>query len=91
MKEMNELGDELSRYQSKVNQLQMDLVNQKSKTDEKHKIVLKFAQDVYKIVQTKDDKAYKHGLMQLNQNYVMSEAAYTEGETGRKKDVEHIE
>jgi len=27
--------------------------------------------------------------MQLNQNYVMSEAAYTE--TGKKKDVEHIE
>lgn len=27
--------------------------------------------------------------MQLNQNYVMSEAAYTE--TGRKKDVEQIE
>ena len=27
--------------------------------------------------------------MQLNQNYVMSEAAYTE--SGKKKDIEHIE
>lgn len=64
-------------------------MKQKAKTDEKYKIILKFAQDVYKIVQTKDDKAYKHGLMQLNQNYVMSEAAYTE--SGKKKDIEHIE
>ena len=69
--------------------LQLDLMKQKAKTDEKYKIILKFAQDVYKIVQTKDDKAYKHGLMQLNQNYVMSEAAYTE--SGKKKDIEHIE
>ena len=65
------------------------MIKQKQKTDEKYKIILKFAQDVYKIVQTKDDKAYKHGLMQLNQNYVMSEAAYTE--SGKKKDIEHIE
>ena len=50
---------------------------------------MKFAQDVYKIIQTKDDKVYKHGLMQLNQNYVMSEAAYTE--SGKKKDIEPIE
>ena len=41
-------------------------MKQKGKTEEKYKIILKFAQDVYKIVQTKDDKAYKHGLMQLN-------------------------
>ena len=67
----------------------MDFVKQQQTTEEKHKIVLKFAQDVYKIVQTRDDKAYQRGLMQLNQNYVMSEAAYTE--TGKKKDVEQIE
>lgn len=65
------------------------MIIQKQKTEEKYKIILKFAQDVYKIVQTKDDKQYKHGLMQLNQNYVMSEAAYTE--SGKKKDIEKIE
>ena len=64
-------------------------MNQKTKTEERYKIILKFAQDVYKIVQTKDDKAYRQGLMQLNQNYVMSEAAYTDN--GKKKDVEKIE
>lgn len=86
---MNEIGIELTKQQSKINQLQFDLLNQKHKTDEKYKIILKFAQDVYKIVQTKDDKQYKQGLMQLNQNYVMSEAAYTE--SGKRKDVEKIE
>jgi hypothetical protein len=30
--------------------LQLDLMKQKQKTDEKYKIILKFAQDVYKIV-----------------------------------------
>ena len=67
----------------------MDFVKQQQTTEDKYKIVLKFAQDVYKIVQTRDDKAYQRGLMQLNQNYVMSEAAYPE--TGKKKDVEQIE
>lgn len=86
---VNEIGIELTKQQSKINQLQFDLLNQKHKTDEKYKIILKFAQDVYKIVQTKDDKQYKQGLMQLNQNYVMSEAAYTE--SGKRKDVEKIE
>lgn len=41
----------------------MDFVKQQQTTEEKHKIVLKFAQDVYKIVQTRDDKAYQRGLM----------------------------
>ena len=89
MKDMNDLGEKKTKKTSKLNQLQLDLIAQKQKTDEKYKIILKFAQDVYKIVQTKDDKAYKHGIMQLNQNYVMSETAYTE--SGKKKDVEQIE
>ena len=40
-------------------------------------------------MQTQDDKAYKHGIMQLNQNYVMSDAAYTD--STKKKEVEQIE
>lgn len=66
MKDMNDLGEKKTKKTSKLNQLQLDLIAQKQKTDEKYKIILKFAQDVYKIVQTKDDKAYKHGIMQLN-------------------------
>jgi len=48
---------------SKIAQLQLELMQQSILTEDKYKIILKFAQDVYKIVQTKDDKAYKHGLM----------------------------
>ena len=40
-------------------------------------------------MQTQDDKAYKTGIMQLNQNYVMSDTAYND--TKKKKEVEHIE
>ena len=43
---------------------------------------------MYKIVQTRNDKDYKTGLMHLNQNYVMSDAAYTE--SGKKQDLEEI-
>jgi len=89
MKMMNDFGEELTRNQAKIIYLVQDIKEQKSKTKEKYKIIIKFAQDVYKIVQTKKDEAYKHGLMTLNQNYVMSDAAYTE--LGKKKDIEHIE
>ena len=33
---------------------------------------MKFALDVHKIVQTKDDKAYANGVMKLNQEYVVA-------------------
>lgn len=89
VKKMNDKGEKLTKYKAKIAQLQVDFMEQRRTTEDKYKIVLKFAQDVYKIVQTRDDKAYQRGLMQLNQNYVMSEAAYTE--TGKKKDVEQIE
>ena len=39
-------------------------------------------------MQTRNDKDYKTGLMHLNQNYVMSDAAYTE--SGKKQDLEEI-
>jgi hypothetical protein len=72
MQKMNILGEELSKKQSKINQLNSDVTNQKDNTNEKEKTILKFAQDVHKIVQTKDEKAYVTGIMKLNQDYVMS-------------------
>ena len=59
VKEVDELSIKLLKYRSKISQLQLDLIQQKQKTDEKYKVVLKFCQDVYKIVQQKDPKAYK--------------------------------
>ena len=50
IQEVDDLGTKLTKKQSKINQLQLDLLNQKQKTEEKYKIILKFAQDVYKIV-----------------------------------------
>jgi len=44
---------------------------------------------VHKIVQTKDEKAYVTGVMKLNQDYVMSQAAYQD--LGKKKDPEALE
>lgn len=55
----------------------------------KKAIILKFAQDVHKIVSTKDDKAYVSGIMKLNQDYVMSQSAYLGND--KKKDPEVIE
>lgn len=52
---------------------------------------MKFAQDVHKIVQTKDEKAYVTGVMKLNQDYVMSQAAYQEALGKGKKDPEVLE
>lgn len=50
MKEMNDLGEQLVFATVFCFNLQADLMKQKAKTDEKYKIILKFAQDVYKIV-----------------------------------------
>jgi len=50
----------------------VDFNAQKELTQEKEKTVLKFAQDVHKVVQTKDEKSYVTGVMKLNQDYVMS-------------------
>lgn len=43
MKDMNELGEQLTKSQSKYDRLWLDLVQQKQKTEEKYKIILKFA------------------------------------------------
>ena len=44
---------------------------------------------MHKIVQTKDEKSYVTGVMKLNQDYVMSQAAYQD--LGKKKDPEALE
>jgi TolA-binding protein len=68
------------------------LTTQRSATAEQEKTILKFAQDVHKIVQTKDEKAYVTGVMKLNQDYVMSQVAYQEAMgKGGKKDPEALE
>ncbi len=87
---MNQLGEELAKKQSKINQLNLDLNSQREATAEQEKTILKFAQDVHKIVQTKDEKAYVVGVMKLNQDYVMSQAAYQDLGKG-KKDPEALE
>jgi hypothetical protein len=46
--------------------LNTDLASQKGATAEEEKTILKFASDVHKIVQSKDEKAYVTGMMKLN-------------------------
>jgi len=43
MQKMNQLGEELSKKQSKINQLNADLKAQQETTSDKEKTVLKFA------------------------------------------------
>lgn len=56
--------------------------------EEKEELILKFALDVHKIVQTKDDKAYTNGIMKLNQEYVVGEP---QSKSHSKKDMEPLE
>ena len=86
---MNERAEKLSKFRSKIKSTTNDLTEQRKETREKKAITLKFAQDVHKIVSTKDDKAYVTGVMKLNQDYVMSQSAYT-GQA-KKRDPEVIE
>lgn len=57
-----------------MKQLEKDLGKQKTETENKKAVCLKFAQDVHKIVSTKDDKAYVVGIMKLNQEYVNTQS-----------------
>ena len=75
---MCRLADELRRFQSKIDQLNVEIVKQESRTGEKKSIILKFAQDVQKIVNKMNENDYLNGLMKLNQDYVMSDMAYQE-------------
>jgi len=63
---MNSLSTDLTKQKSKIKSKKNDLVGQRKLTKEKKAFILKFAQDVHKIVSTKDDKAYITGIMKLN-------------------------
>ena len=82
-------GEELRKHQSKIDSVGIEITQQEEKTKEKKAIILKFAQDVQKIVQMKNDQAYITGLMKLNQDYVKSEVAYKDN--AKKRDPEAIE
>lgn len=74
MKEIKKESESLSKNASKMKQLEKDLAKQTAETEGKKGICLKFAQDVHKIVSTKDDKAYVVGIMKLNQEYVNTQS-----------------
>jgi len=86
---MNKLGTELTKDRSKIKSKKNDLRKQRQETKDRKAFILKFAQDVHKIVSTKDDKAYVTGIMKLNQDYVMSQSAYTGNDNKREKEVIH--
>ena len=44
---------------------------------------------MHKIVSTKDDKAYANGIIKPNQDYVMSQSAYSG--SSKKRDPEQLE
>lgn len=52
-------------------------------------MILKFQQDVQKIVDTKNESEYLTGLMKLNQDYVKSDLAYRD--QAKKRDADQIE
>ena len=86
---MDKNAQELTKLKSKVKSKHKDLAKKRKETQMKKAIILKFAQDVHKIVSTKDDKAYIMGIMKLNQDYVMSQQAYLSND--KKRDPEVIE
>ena len=89
MKNMNHLEDELSKRDSKIKQIDAELAKQKAVTNDKQKTIFKIVNDIHKYVQSKDEKSYVAGLMQLNQDYVMPRI--TELLEKKKKDPETIE
>jgi len=86
---MDKNAQELTKLKSKVKSKHKDLAKKRKETQMKKAIIWKLAQDVHKIVSTKDDKAYIMGIMKLNQDYVMSQQAYLSND--KKRDPEVIE
>lgn len=75
--------------QSKIDQIGIEIADQEERTKEKKAIIIKFQQDVQKIVDTKNENEYLTGLMKLNQDYVNSDLAYRD--QGKKRDADQIE
>ena len=72
--------------QSKIMMIGIEIADQEDKTKDKKAIILKFQQDVQKIVDTKNENEYITGLMKLNQDYVKSDLAYRD--QGKKRDAD---
>ena len=89
MAKTTKLGETLNKQNSKKTQYELELKRQQDCTLEKRAIVLKFAKDVHSIVQKQDDKQYITGIMKLNQDYVLSQVAYSAN--GKKRDPETLE
>ena len=89
MQKINASQEEIERKNSKITQLNHELNQQKAQTKEKEKTIFKIVSDINNIVQSKDEKKYVQGLMQLNQDYVMPRA--NEIIQKKKKDPETIE
>ena len=79
-------AESLGKMQSKMVQIGIDIADQEDKTKDKKAIILKFQQDVQKIVDTKNENEYITGLMKLNQDYVKSDLAYRD--QGKKRDAD---
>lgn len=74
---MQTSAQKLAELRSRVKSKRKDLALQRKNSQIKKAYILKFIQDVYKIVSTKDDKQYVQGMMKLNQDYVMCQSEYT--------------
>jgi len=66
MKKLGVWETEMHRVKSQIQQKNIEVKKQRAVEESKQALILKFALDVHKIVQTKDDKAYAKGIMQLN-------------------------
>jgi len=62
MKKLNDAEVDMHKTKSKITQLNQDYAKQQKLYASKYSHILKFALDVHKIVQTKDDKAYVRGI-----------------------------
>ena len=90
MKKLSQQESEMHKVKSQITQKQIELKVQKQGEVEKEQLILKFALDVHKIVQTKDDKAYSNGIMKLNQEYVVN-SANAPAQSKKQKDLEPLE
>lgn len=88
MKKLGVWETEMHRVKSQIQQKVLEVKKQRAVEESKHQLILKFALDVHKIVQTKDDKAYQKGVLSLNQEYVISENLPHDH---KKKDLEPLE
>ena len=88
-KDMQNLKDDVDRRQDKIDELQDSVLKEKGSTKAKEKTIQSFVNDIHKIVQQKDEKAYVSGLMKIYENYVKKYS--DEILEKKKKDPETIE